>query len=120
MLMTAMAAALTLLSFPDSPLSLDSLALYLLIYLFTVQVKELSAQVRHYTQGIWSYINPLSNEAEMAVYPPLSLLPLSGVIPLIKNGLVLSVCVCVLDYRSWFWDGGVKGRQGNQGEAGSV
>lgn len=56
----------------------------------------------------------------MAVYPPLSLLPLSGVIPLIKNGLVLSVCVCVLDYRSWFWDGGVKGRQGNQGEAGSV
>lgn len=118
-----MSAGFTFLDFSDPPPSPDSLALYLLIYLFTVQVKELSAQVRHYTQGIWSYINPLSNEAEMAAYllpPSPSLLPLPGVIPLIKDGLVLSVCVCVFGYRSWFSDGGVKGRQGNQGEAGSV
>lgn len=47
-----MSAILTLLSFSNHPLSPDSLALYLLIYLFTVQVKELSAQVCHYTQGI--------------------------------------------------------------------
>lgn len=80
------------------------LALYLLIYLFTVQVKELSAQVRRYTQGIWSYINPKSNEAEMAAYllPPSSfLLALPGVIPLIKVGLVLSVCVCVCVCSLW-------------------
>lgn len=77
-----MSAILTLLSFSDPLLSPDSLALYLLIYLFTVQVKELSTQVCHYTQGIWSYINPLSNEAEMAAYlfPPLpfSFAPASG------------------------------------------
>lgn len=47
-----MSAVLTFLSFSDPILSPDSLGLYLLIYLFTVQVKELSAQVRHYTQGI--------------------------------------------------------------------
>ncbi len=47
-----LSGVLTFLSFSDPPLSADSLALYLLIYLFTVQVKELSAQVRHYTQGI--------------------------------------------------------------------
>lgn len=42
-----MSAILTLLSFSNHPLSPDSLALYLSIYLFTVQVKELSAQVCH-------------------------------------------------------------------------
>lgn len=71
--------------------------MYLLIYVFTVQVKELSPWVGLYTQSIWSCINPLSNEAEMAAYllsPSPSLLPQPRVIPLIKDGLVLSVCVC--------------------------
>lgn len=67
-----MSAALTSLALSDPGLSPDSRALYLFIYLFTVQVKELSTQVCHYAQGIRSYINPLSNEAEMAAYllPP--------------------------------------------------
>lgn len=47
-----MSGALTSLALSDPGLSPDSRALYLFIYLFTVQVKELSTQVCHYTQGI--------------------------------------------------------------------
>lgn len=100
-----MSAALTSLALSDPGLSPDSRALYLFIYLFTVQVKELSTQVCHYTQGIRSYINPLSNEAEMAAYLlPLSLAPFCPspqVIPLIRGWIGVE-CVCVLDYWSWF------------------
>lgn len=44
--------------------------LHLLINLFTVKVKELNIQVCQYTQGIWSYINPPSNEVEAYLPPP--------------------------------------------------
>lgn len=49
-----------------SPTSIHrkSKGLHLLINLFTVKVKELNGRVCHYTQGIWSYINPQSNEVE--------------------------------------------------------
>lgn len=42
--------------------------------------------------------------------PSFSLLPLSLVIPLIKDGLVLSVYARVLNYRSWFWNWGEDNR----------
>lgn len=110
----------TLLALSDPGLSSHTSALYLLIYLFTVQVKELSTQVCHCTQGIWSYINPQSNEAEMAAnLLPLSLSVLPQVIPLIKDGLVWSACVCVrrlVLVLGW----GSQGEARNQGEAGSV